>query len=95
MEDSVPSTPSSVAATSKHKTVVAAQDEYEHKKYEHKKKHKKKHKEEKKQLLQKLREERKRRENEERAKAEKLLKKHHGLEDEQPVTKTIEEIPGR
>lgn len=82
---------SSSAISSKHRVT----DHGESRLCDHEKKKKKSHKEDKKLLLQKMREDRKRRENEERAKAEKLLKKHHGLEDEQPISKSIEEIPGR
>ena len=63
--------------------------------HEHKKKKKKRDKEEKKMLLQKLREDRKRREEGERIKAEKLMKRHYGLEEKEVVSKPIEELPGR
>ncbi len=92
---SAPSLPvTSKSSSTKKPHEQSVHDEEATKSLKHKKK-KKKDKEEKKLLLKKLREDRKRREEGERIKAEKLLKKHYGLEEEEIMPKSIEEQPGR
>lgn len=88
-----PTTSTSLSSTgSRQPTLLEIETKESHK---HKKKKKKARKEEKEMMMMKLREDRRRREAEERARAEKLMKRHYGLEVELPPSKTIEEIPGR
>ena len=91
--DSAPTPPPKSKAVSTNSTAIQPVDDTKESK-RHKKKKKESEREDKEMMLKKMREDRMRREAEEQSRAEKLMKRHYGVDDE-PTPKPIEEIPGR
>ena len=92
--DSAPTPPPKSKAVSTSSTAIQPVDDTKESKRHKKKKKKESEREDKEIMLKKMREDRMRREAEEQSRAEKLMKRHYGVDDE-PTPKPIEEIPGR